>query len=250
MQPIDTIAIRACYSAAVLVEQGLVKPTQAVNKVVLDTGMTHGSALDYFYNVRRLLAGSRYTRTMNPEGTAMILDWIRTDFGNVRAQAAAQAVLAHLAYYEALPRGGPQHAVRAALDAFLATFTQSTLNTALAEQTAEIAAAMALPADVRRALLADAPKLPQKVTVTTRIFSRNPLVVAEVLLRAKGSCEACKKPAPFQRLTDGSPYLEVHHSLPLALGGLDCVSNAIALCPNCHREAHYGQNQIQFLPKV
>nr|WP_275041241.1 HNH endonuclease signature motif containing protein [Halomonas meridiana] len=46
--------------------------------------------------------------------------------------------------------------------------------------------------------------------------------------------------APFNRKSDGSPYLEVHHRKPLAEGGDDTVANAIALCPNCHRAAHYG----------
>jgi 5-methylcytosine-specific restriction protein A len=34
--------------------------------------------------------------------------------------------------------------------------------------------------------------------------------------------------------------LEVHHKKQLSEGGEDTVENAIALCPNCHREAHYG----------
>ena len=34
--------------------------------------------------------------------------------------------------------------------------------------------------------------------------------------------------------------LEVHHTKPLAEGGEDTVNNAEALCPNCHKEAHYG----------
>ncbi|SFB88291.1 HNH endonuclease [Marinospirillum celere] len=52
--------------------------------------------------------------------------------------------------------------------------------------------------------------------------------------------QACGTPAPFNRKSDGTPYLEVHHKTPLALGGEDTVENAIALCPNCHRKAHYG----------
>ena len=68
---------------------------------------------------------------------------------------------------------------------------------------------------------------------------RNPDVVVEALLRANGVCERCKKPAPFARRSDGTPYLEVHHRIPLAVGGEDTVENAIALCPNCHRAAHY-----------
>ncbi|WAG20214.1 HNH endonuclease [Burkholderia gladioli] len=72
------------------------------------------------------------------------------------------------------------------------------------------------------------------------IFLRNADVVAEVLHRANGACERCKNPAPFLRKKDGSPYLEVHHVQQLANDGEDTVDNAIALCPNCHREMHFG----------
>jgi 5-methylcytosine-specific restriction protein A len=66
-------------------------------------------------------------------------------------------------------------------------------------------------------------------------------VIAEVLLRANGTCEGCGQSAPFQR-ADGTLYLEVHHRRRLADAGEDSVENAIALCPNCHRERHYGIN--------
>lgn len=36
------------------------------------------------------------------------------------------------------------------------------------------------------------------------------------------------------------PILEIHHVDRLADGGPDVPANAVALCPNCHREAHYG----------
>lgn len=92
----------------------------------------------------------------------------------------------------------------------------------------------------RKARLENAPRLPKRVEVITTIFLRNPDVVVEALLRAAGVCERCTKPAPFARRSDGSPYLEVHHRIPLAVGGEDTVENAIALCPNCHRAAHYA----------
>jgi len=85
-----------------------------------------------------------------------------------------------------------------------------------------------------------APVIPIQQEVWTTIFKRNPDVAAEVLERAKGSCEKCSKPAPFNRRSDGTPYLEVHHTKPLAAGGQDTVQNAIALCPNCHRQVHYA----------
>ena len=38
----------------------------------------------------------------------------------------------------------------------------------------------------------------------------------------------------------GEVFLETHHIVPLSEGGADSVKNAAAVCPNHHREAHYG----------
>ncbi|MBU2889091.1 HNH endonuclease [Celeribacter halophilus] len=97
-----------------------------------------------------------------------------------------------------------------------------------------------LDPEARRRRLAEAPQQPEKQKATTTIFKRNPDVIAEVLFRANGICEACHAPAPFERLSDGTPYLEVHHKIPLAKDGPDTVENAVALCPNCHRREHSG----------
>jgi 5-methylcytosine-specific restriction protein A len=92
----------------------------------------------------------------------------------------------------------------------------------------------------RLARLAIAPKKPKTTTVVSKAYERNPDVVVAVLERANGKCEACENFAPFARKSDGSPYLEVHHRILLSEDGDDTVENAIALCPNCHREKHYG----------
>jgi len=92
----------------------------------------------------------------------------------------------------------------------------------------------------RKARLAARPRKPLKILVTATVFDRDPDVVAEVLLRAAGECENCKRPAPFLRRSDRTPYLEVHHVIRLSNGGDDTVENAIAVCPNCHRAAHYA----------
>lgn len=88
--------------------------------------------------------------------------------------------------------------------------------------------------------LKTASAVPTKTSATIDVFDRNPDVVAEVLFRAKGLCEHCKDSAPFIRKSDNTPYLEVHHKKSLAKGGEDSIDNAEALCPNCHREKHYG----------
>lgn len=64
------------------------------------------------------------------------------------------------------------------------------------------------------------------------------------LARASGVCEGCKDPAPFK--TRQGPFLEVHHVYRLSDGGPDHPANVIALCPNCHRRAHYSTDSEQF----
>lgn len=104
----------------------------------------------------------------------------------------------------------------------------------------EIEMASKLTSEQRHTKIAKSNPVPQVKEVTTKIFIRSGYVVAEVLERADGICERCGNDAPFLRVKDGTPYLEVHHKIPLADGGEDTIANAIALCPNCHRQAHYG----------
>jgi hypothetical protein len=80
----------------------------------------------------------------------------------------------------------------------------------------------------------------KRVQVTTTAFARSPIVVAATLKRADGFCEKCGDAAPFASRATGEPYLEVHHIKRLADSGDDHPSNAIALCPNCHRELHHA----------
>jgi 5-methylcytosine-specific restriction protein A len=80
-------------------------------------------------------------------------------------------------------------------------------------------------------------------------YDRDNAVVAWVRQEANGVCECCQSPAPFIKQT-GDPYLEVHHLRRLADGGSDRVSNAAAICPNCHRELHLGVNAGELLKRL
>jgi 5-methylcytosine-specific restriction protein A len=73
------------------------------------------------------------------------------------------------------------------------------------------------------------------------LYLRSRAVRDYVLLRARGMCELCWKPAPFMKL-DGTPYLEPHHTTRLSDGGPDHPLHVGAICPSCHREIHFGQN--------
>ena len=84
-------------------------------------------------------------------------------------------------------------------------------------------------------------RLPEQTKQTSKSFKRCPRVVAKVLRYANGTCELCLEAAPFNKF-DGEPYLEVHHVVPLAKNGLDKTTNAVALCPNCHRCCHHSED--------
>jgi hypothetical protein len=70
-------------------------------------------------------------------------------------------------------------------------------------------------------------------------YARDPRVRSEVLDRANDKCEFCGAPGFLK--ADGSRYLETHHVIALANDGADRLTNVIALCPNDHREAHFGE---------
>lgn len=90
---------------------------------------------------------------------------------------------------------------------------------------------------------------PQPFTSASTQYARDPEIKAWILQQADGVCECCKKSAPF-KAADGMPYLEVHHVRRLADQGSDQVSNAVAVCPNCHRELHYGAYSKQLVEQL
>ena len=80
---------------------------------------------------------------------------------------------------------------------------------------------------------------PDRAKVSGTAYARDPKIRVAVMNRSKGKCEYCgnsgfKKP-------NGGRYLECHHIIALANEGKDRMTNVIALCPNDHREAHFGK---------
>lgn len=110
------------------------------------------------------------------------------------------------------------------------------------EQEAEVELADSLAAARIAALAACKPVTDSMYQSAQRkIYQRSRKVAHYVLMRAKGSCESCDKPAPFFK-KDGTPYLEPHHVNRLSDGGLDHPRYVGAVCPSCHREIHSGVN--------
>lgn len=78
-------------------------------------------------------------------------------------------------------------------------------------------------------------------SATGKVFNRDPEVRIRALARARGKCQICG--CEGFRMESGKLFLETHHVVPLSEDGLDDMVNVVALCPNHHREAHYGENR-------
>ena len=85
---------------------------------------------------------------------------------------------------------------------------------------------------------------PEQTQSSGKSYVRDPEVRAWVRQQAEGKCEGCGNPAPFEK--SGRPFLEVHHVKHLAQEGSDRPSNAVALCPNCHRRCHHSSDRDEF----
>lgn len=230
----------AAYAVARQVFHAALSPTEGANKIHGDSGMNVNSARDHIYVYKQLRLGMEFQRGLSSSDMDYYLSRIKDDEGAQSLQLALYALWRHIKYYEGI-RKVTLHTLRSVA----ARHTEeSPVSPAVEEVERDFNAAVEVSrrgdAEARRKRLALADKSPQRIPVVVLAYVRNPDVVAEVLERAAGICEKCKSPAPFLRKKDQSPYLEVHHKRQLADDGEDSVENAVALCPNCHRESHYG----------
>lgn len=84
-----------------------------------------------------------------------------------------------------------------------------------------------------------------RMTTSQARYARSESVKKYARKRADGECEGCGGPAPF-RNKRGEPYLEVHHVFRVSDEGPDKPNAVIALCPNCHRKVHQGEDGNEF----
>jgi 5-methylcytosine-specific restriction protein A len=232
--------LAAAYATAKIVYERAMKRADGARFLHENKGVNLNSAKDFIDAYKHLRRGESFQRTLSRPDMDFYLANIFADDGAPALQTAIHALWLHIAYYERTHQGkmnglrsvaGIYQAMAGAPGVVQEVSTQfdKAVERSLSETTEQ-----------RRKRLLKAPKKPSRVPMVILGYVRNPDVVAEVTMRANGKCEACKEKAPFLRRKDGSPYLEVHHIRTLADGGDDTVENAIALCPNCHREKHYG----------
>lgn len=235
------------YQIARSVREGRISKSNGKLHIQRELGLKNSSAGYMIYVYLKMIEGFQYKRALNSSDTEYFLERIGSDEGLEALSSAVHALRLHIEYREGM--GVIQHTNRQILQRYEGLIQQmasvvsvqllsiNELNERFLRQVHE---SLNDTVNRRRQRLSIASKIPRKITQTVYVYQRNPDVVAEVLARANGVCERCLSKAPFLRKTDRTPYLEVHHRLPLADGGEDTIDNAIALCPNCHRGQHFG----------
>lgn len=86
---------------------------------------------------------------------------------------------------------------------------------------------------------------PTETSSSRTTYQRSEVVKQYALEEADGVCQGCESEAPFLD-ESGEPFLEVHHMKRRSDGGADHPDNVVALCPNCHRRVHHGQDGDEF----
>lgn len=231
--------IRAAEEVASDVYDKQLTTTEGAKLLAEVHGININSARDFINDYRYMMQGRLFQRAMSAHAINYFLSRIREKRGKEAHSLAVSAVDQHVSYYEQISKV-TLHRMRAVLESHVKQSSPIELSTHVERFTEAVQESLKDSSSARAARLGKAAKLPTKIPVLSYAFVRNPDVAAEALLRAAGKCERCKADAPFKRKKDGQPYLEVHHIIQLALGGEDTVSNTLALCPNCHRNLHFG----------
>lgn len=240
---IGAAEFQASYCMGKRVYDGVLTKEAGAKALRDQHGMNLGSARDYIKAFHCLTAEELFTRTISAPAADYYFSQMLSDYGHPGLAKALQSMEKHIKYFEGASKREAR-ALRYVLSEHQvqhqAQLEVSGLEARQNAFEARVAKSRKDSPEDRAARLKLAPPIPKQITISTQYFLRNPDVVVEVLLRAAGICECCNSPAPFTRRADTTPYLEVHHRKQLASGGYDTVANAVAVCPNCHRKAHYG----------
>ncbi|PMO04347.1 hypothetical protein BCT19_01295 [Vibrio splendidus] len=236
MPAITIKEIKVAFELGIQCYEEDISASKLKHKLVDDYKMNPSSAHGYIEIVKHMMSGRQYTRTINAQATEYYLGRIYELCGLNTLKTAVEAVRKHLDYY-LTTKTSKQHSIRKIYEKYSEICEQ---NFEYSDLDKAVDIAKRDSSEERLLRLKSAPTKAVLIDAKTKLYRRNPDVVAERLHIAGGKCEYCEQPAPFLRKKDNSPYLEVHHIIHLSDDGPDCLDNTEALCPNCHRERHYG----------
>ncbi len=189
-----------------------------------DAGMNRASASFSIGNLRQMLNGAAYHRAMSIPQTRHYLTSIHRDYGTAGLKRAVAAFSAHLPYLRK-SSGSAVPGLTKLRDEFAAIVYQGPTAFDAVDD------------------LVDKPEgnsVPDRANYSGTRFKRDHNVRAHVVKRSSGRCEHCGQKGFL--MANGEGYVETHHIIGLAKQGPDTLANVIALCPNHHREAHFGKD--------
>ena len=240
-------SIEAAFTIAKMVFDGALTQTEGARQLNEKHGLNFNSAKIMITVHGKMVRGLEFKRALSAPDMGYFLARIMSEGGVNSLVNPVDALRKHITYYEA-KNSVTLKSLRDLHSSYLAISKDIVSLDDLNESfNKAVEKAIETPRDERKKRIIESNVIPKTKAVVVHVYEGNPYVVAEVLDRANGICERCEVPAPFKRKKDSSPYLEVHHKTRLADGGEDTVSNAIALCPNCHRELHFGKHNNALL---
>ncbi len=105
--------------------------------------------------------------------------------------------------------------------------------------------------ELKRRAIANGKKNPRYYDAQQRIYERSIEVIEFCRMRAKYQCEIEKCDyTPFVKFETDEVYIETHHINPLSEKGEDTIDNVGCLCPNHHKEIHYGENRARLIDEL
>ncbi len=231
--------IHIAYEVAVNVYQGKLTRKEGIDKIVADGRMNHNSAADYIHNLKRLLEGDKFTRTLNSYAMDYYLQNINLNFGKRGLSNALKALKSHITYYENL-QGVTMHLMREIFlkydkinsDVFN-EIEQEEITTILHE---EGKTKQQLAQELRNLKPTD----PELIVINHKSYKRDNATIAKIKKLRDFKCQICGERI---KKKDGSYYIEAAHIEPKHLGGNELPNNIILLCPNHHKEFDYGNHE-------
>lgn len=233
-------SIEAVFTISKRVFNGELSQTEGARQLNEKHGVNINSAKIMIAVYGKMVRGLEFKRALSASDMSYYLNHIMSEGSASSLTNSVAALWKHIIYYEA-KNNVALKSLRELHSSYL-DFSKSiiSLNDLNDSFDKAVEKAIKTPKDERQKSITKWSVIPKTKAVVVNVYERNPYVVAEVLDRANGTCERCNAVAPFTRKRDGSLYLEAHHIMRLADGGEDTVNNVIALCPNCHRELHFG----------
>ncbi len=213
---------REAYLVAREVYRGTVRRDAGISDLSTRVGMNRGSASDFINNLRHMLNGEKYHRTLNYYATNHYLQCIRADFGEEACRNALSALRMHLDYYDSLGKGR-QVKLRALLEKTVRALNEGPV------YPDEIDSGMSIVEGARK-------------VVSVNAYERS-LDARRKCLDAFGyKCIICK--VDFEEIYGeiGRGFIHVHHLVEISsIGGeyvIDPVRDLRPVCPNCHAMLH------------